>query len=161
MRILIGCLLLGCSFAFAAEALLVPDSEALHKLYGKSDLVSPNREGTPDSESFHLRNDIHMTVMYGSDHHACFIELTPEQPLRPQRPYHEMSWERVTEILEEIAPSAKRGKLNGGFTVCAGSPGIGDYDYEYLRITRRLRCGEDDSESNTKMYFKRDVCPKP
>jgi hypothetical protein len=161
MRTLIGCLLLGCSFAFAAEALLVPDSEALHKLYGKSDLVSPNREGTPDSESFHLRNDIHMTVMYGSDHRACFIELTPEQPLRPQRPYHEMSWERVTEILEEIAPSAKRGKLNGGFTVCAGSPGIGDYDYEYLRITRRLRCGEDNSESNTKMYFKRDVCPKP
>jgi hypothetical protein len=120
MRILMGCLLLGCSFAFPAVALFAPDSEALHKLYGKSDLVSPNREGTPDSESFHLRDDIHMTVMYGSDHHACFIELTPEQPLYAQRPYHEMSSERVTEILEEIAPSAKRGKLNGGGTTCAG-----------------------------------------
>ena len=120
MRILMGCLLLGCSFAFPAVALLAPDSEALHKLYGKSDLVSPNREGTPDSESFHLRDDIHMTVMYGLDHHACFIELTPEQPLYAQRPYHEMSSERVTEILEEIAPSAKRGKLNGGGTTCAG-----------------------------------------
>jgi hypothetical protein len=160
MRILMHCLLLGCSFAFAAEALLAPDSEALHKLYGKSDLVSPNREGTPDSESFHLRDDIHMTVMYGSDHHACSIELEPEQPLYPQQRYHEMSSERVTEILEEIAPSAKRGKPNGGGTVCAGSSGIGEYDYEYLRISRRLRCGEDNSESNAKMYFKRDVCPK-
>ncbi|MGB2663264.1 MAG: hypothetical protein WAK48_04620 [Candidatus Acidiferrum sp.] len=102
-----------------------------------------------------------MTVMYGSDRHTCFIELTPEQPLYPERRYHEMSSERVSEILEEIAPSAKRGKLNGGGTFCGGSPGIGDYDYEYLRITRRLRCGEDNSESNTKMYFKRDVCPKP
>ena len=160
MRLLFAGVLCGW-LAVAVEPILAPDSEALHKLYGKSDFVSPNREGTPDSESFHLRDGIHMTVMYGSDHHACFVELTPEQPLYPQRRNHEMSSETVTEILEEIAPSAKRGKVNAGSTTCGGSPGFGIYDYEYLRITRLLRCGEDNSESNTKVYFKRDTCPKP
>jgi hypothetical protein len=161
MRILPGCLLLGCSFAIAAEALLAPDSEALHKLYGKSNLVSPNREGTPDSESFHLRGDIQLTVLYGSDHHACLVKLEPERPLHPERPYHEMSSGPVSEILEEIAPSAKRGKLNGGGTFCAGSPGVHTDDYDYVLITRHLRCGEDNTESNATMNFKRDACPKP
>ena len=99
-------------------------------------------------------------MAYGADHHACFIELTPEQPLYPARPYHEMSSKVVSEILEEIAPSAKRGTLNAGGTFCAGSPGTSSYDYEYLRITPRLRCGEG-LESKVTMNFKREACPDP
>ena len=148
-------------FFVAAESVLAPDSEGLHKLYGDSTLVSRNRDGNPDSENFHLRGDIRLTVIYGPDHHACLVKLEPERPLLPERPYHEMSSERVSEILEEIAPYPKRGKLLMGRIDCAGSVGVRTDDYEYLLISRHLNKCEENSESNATMNFKRDACPEP
>ena len=161
MRFLLPGFLLGISIIASTEGALAPDSGALHKLYGDSVLVSLNRTGNPDSESFILPGDIHLTVMYGSDHYACSVKLEPALPSNDQRKYHQMSSKRVTEILEEIAPFTRRGKLLGGGTVCGGSPGIGMEEYESVSIRRLLRCGESDSEAKATMNFKREVCPKP
>jgi len=72
-----------------------------------------------------------------------------------------MSTERVSEILDEIAPTAKRGKVTSSNAVfCAGNLGIGLYDYEHVLIKRYLRCMEPNSEALVTMAFKREARPK-
>jgi hypothetical protein len=162
MRLLLAGFLFACAIAFAADTTLAPNSEEFHKLYGDPVSAWKNWDGNPDSESFALRPDIHLTVIYGSDHGACIVKLEPKIPTHPEEHYHLMSTERISEILDETAPPAKRGKLNdrsGEF--CAGSPGIGIYDYERVLITRYLKCMEPNSESLVTMAFRRAACPKP
>jgi hypothetical protein len=70
-----------------------------------------NRYGEPDRERFAARPGISLTVEYGSDHLACYALIDPPQPLfysEEQVPL--MSSPGVSEVLEEVAPVAMRGK---------------------------------------------------
>jgi len=110
MRLLLASFLFGCALALAAEATLAPNSPEFHKLYG--DPASAwNWDGNPDSEGFNLQPNVHLTVMYGKDHRACHVQLEPKIPTYTEEQYYLMSTERVSAILDEIAPTAKRGKL--------------------------------------------------
>jgi hypothetical protein len=90
MRILIG------SFIVTASVLLSQSSQDFR-----------NRYGEPDRE----RPGITLTVEYGSDHLACYALIDPPQPLLYSEEHVPlMSSEGVTEVLEEAAPAAMRGK---------------------------------------------------
>jgi len=94
MRILIG------SFIVTASVLLSQGSQDFR-----------NRYGEPDRERFAARPGITLTVEYGSDHLACYALIDPPQPLLYSEEHVPlMSSEGVTEVLEEVAPVAMRGK---------------------------------------------------
>ena len=99
MSMLIG------SFIVTASVLLPQSSQDFHGRYGE-----PNRA------RFAARPGITLTVEYGSDHVACYALIDPPRPLlysEEQVPL--MSSEAVSEVLEEVAPAALRGReINTG-----------------------------------------------
>ena len=72
--------------------------------------------------------------------------------------------EGVSEVLEEVAPIAMRGKeINAGFLV-SGCNEAHVTDYENVSIMRSTRTCDPasrDQEVRTASTFKRDICPKP
>lgn len=108
-------------------------------------------------------------MQYGADHLACQIQIDPYQSLVHQeaQPPHVptvMPSKDVSDILEELAPSAMRGKeisIGGGFqSGCAGFRGD---EYENVLILRTiLACAPagTDHDINLSIVFKRDICPK-
>jgi hypothetical protein len=160
MRLMVSCLLFGVA---VAEIGLAPNSERLLKLYGTASKEWRNWDGNPDSQSFTVPPQINLSVLYGSDHYACRITLEP-QSLNQTDPSPEyMPSGRVSEILEEVAPSAKRGKSTGNNGIFwAGCQGMQIQNYEGVLITRTLVCSSSRrySEKSAQVNFKRDVCPK-
>jgi hypothetical protein len=149
MRIATGCLIVA-----AASFGLAPSSPELHNRYGPTDL-----------ERFTVRPGITATVQYGADHLACQIQIEPYQPLiHPAAPTGTlMSSIEVSEILEELAPPAMRGKEvnSGGFQ---SSCGVGIVnEYENVSIVRGMNsCAASITvrDSAAQIIFKRDICPK-
>jgi len=143
MRILI-CFLLVTSSLLAAQT-----SQDLHSRYGE-----------PDRERFLPRPNIALTVEYGPDHLVCGALLVPPtiQPLLTERvpevvkgrahqyeihtelqePPQYMTSDAVSEILEEIAPTALRGeKVRSGMTV-SGCNQISFTEYANVSIMRSI-----------------------
>jgi hypothetical protein len=146
---------------------LAPTSEDLHKMYGESSNVSPGRNGTPDSETFFLSPNIKLVAQYGTDRQACILNLAPEPSAYPESERHHellMSKTKISEILEQVTPADKRGKVLPGVSgiFCAGSVGVWFQDYENVYVHHDIRCIEGtDSEKRVRVWFKRQTCPKP
>jgi hypothetical protein len=147
---------------------LAPTSEDLHKMFDAS-TTSPRRDGTPHSrESFILSPNIELTVQYGADRQACILTLEPEEvsPAGPESEQHHeqlMTYGRISEILEQVAPADKRGEKldapSGAF--CAGSNGVLSQNYTNVYIRHDTLCGEGPySEKRVRLNFKRGICPK-
>jgi hypothetical protein len=82
------------------SVMLAQSSQDLHARYGES-----------DRERFAARPGISLTVEYGSDHLACIRLIEPPQPLTYAEEHVPlMSPEGVSEVLDEVAPAAMRGK---------------------------------------------------
>jgi hypothetical protein len=95
MRIVAGRLVVA-----ASSVILTQSSQELH-----------NRYGDPPIERFNARPAISLSVEYGSDRRACQVLIEPPQSLIHQEEQARlMSSEGVSEVLEEIAPFAMRGK---------------------------------------------------
>jgi hypothetical protein len=152
MRIVSGCLIVA-----AASFGLAPSSPELHNRYGLSDL-----------ERFTVRPGITATVQYGADHLACQIQIEPYQSLVHQdaQPPHVptvMPSKDVSEVLEELAPAAIRGKgfPQGTFQASCGAEQVDDY--ENVMILRNIfACAPAGTGEDTRVsiVFKRDICPK-
>lgn len=160
MRVLL-CFLL----VFVTTTTLAPTSEDLRQMYGASTNVVLRRDGTPNSESFHLSPNIKLTVQYGPDSPACLMTLEPKAFQHPEEHGEQlMSSTRISEILEQVAPADKRGdKPRDGSSgiSCAGSIGVWFENYANVYIRHDIRCGEDpNSEKRVKVNYKREVCPK-
>jgi hypothetical protein len=94
MRILIVFLLVAASLSVALR------SEQMHTRYGE-----------PDVERFTARDDIGLTVEYGSDGLACQIVLERKQPLlHGQQEPRYMRPEVVDQIIDEVVPAESRGR---------------------------------------------------
>ena len=149
MRSVVGCLLV-----VAGSVVLTQSSQDLH-----------NRYGEPDRERFSARPGISLTVEYGSDHLACQALIEPPQSLIHQDEQARfMSSEGVSEVLEEIAPAAMRGKQLNSATVNRGCNGADITEYENVFIMRRTHTcdpSSHDQDVRTAITFKRDICPKP
>ena len=147
MRILIG------SLIFAASVLLSQSFQDFH-----------NRYGEPDRERFAARPGITLTVEYGSDHLACYALIDPPQPLLySQEHVPLMSSEGVSEVLEEVAPVAMRGKEIQTFLTQSGCNQSRLTDYEnvsIMRSTHTCDTSSHDQDIRTAITFKREVCAK-
>jgi len=147
MRILIG------SLIFATSVLLSQSSQDFH-----------NRYGEPDRERFPARPGITLTVEYGSDHLACYALIDPPQPLLySQEHVPLMSSEGVSEVLEEVAPVAMRGKEIQTFLTQSGCNQSRLTDYEnvsIMRSTHTCDTSSHDQDIRTAITFKREVCAK-
>ena len=146
MRFLIACFVVA-----AASAALPQSSNEFHSRYGE-----------PDLERFQARPGISVTVEYGSDHLACQIVIEPPQPLIHQEEQTQfMSSEGVSEILEEVAPVAKRGKVITGGSF-RDFRSVADFtEYDNMSIMRSaLKSSNLNHDSRTQIIFKRDACPK-
>jgi len=147
MRILFG------SLIFAISVLLSQSSQDFHNRYGK-----------PDRERFAARPGITLTVEYGSDHLACYALIDPPQPLLySQEHVPLMSSEGVSEVLEEVAPVAMRGKEIQTFLTQSGCNQSRLTDYEnvsIMRSTHTCDTSSHDQDIRTAITFKREVCAK-
>jgi hypothetical protein len=149
MRIVAGCFLVAvASVAFSQT------SQDLH-----------NRYGEPDRERFAARPGISLTVEYGSDHLACEALIDPPQPLASAEEHVPlMSSEGVSEVLEEVAPVAMRGKEISSASFQSGCNQVHVTDYENASIMRSTHTCDPlshDQDARTIITFKRESCPKP
>lgn len=146
MRYTFGCLFGG------AIALLLSQSSDLR-----------GRFGEPTVETFNVGPGICLTVQYGSDRRVCQALIAPPQPLlHGDEQVPNMSSDKVSKIIEEIAPEQVRGKqltqtiTNGGcnqFTIV---------EYENAVVTRSSHnCLplQPDREMRATVSFKRVACP--
>jgi hypothetical protein len=149
MRIVAGCLLVAVGSAFLPQS-----SQELHSRYGE-----------PDRERFAARPGISLTVEYGSDHLACVALIEPPQPLtytEEQVPL--MPSESVSEVLEEVAPIAMRGKEVFAAVHVSGCNQAHITDYENVSIMRSTHTCDPssrDQDVRTAITFKRGICPTP
>ena len=161
MRVLLWCLL-----TVATTITIGPTSEDLRRMYGASTDVAMRSDGTPNSESFLLSPNIKLSVQYGEDKQACTLTLEPGPPSAEHQKDGEqlMPSVRISEILEQVAPTDKRGeKTRDGLSgvTCAGSIGIWFENYANVYIQHDIRCEEGlIPERRVRVSFKREVCPK-
>lgn len=124
-----------------------------------------SRYGEPDRERFAARPGISLAVEYGSDRLACYALIDPPQPfLYSEENLPLMSSDGVTEVLEEVAPVAMRGKETSTALTRSGCNQIRVTDYENVSITRSTHSCDPlshEQDVRTAITFKRDVCPKP
>jgi hypothetical protein len=115
-------------------------------------------------ERYAARPGISLTVEYGSDHLACQVLIEPPQPLVHQEDQARlMSSEAVSEVLEEIAPVAMRGKEigTGGFQSGCNVARITEYEnVSIMRSTHTCDPSSPDQDIRTAITFKRNICPK-
>ena len=143
MRLIVGCLLV-----VAGSVVLTQSSQELH-----------NRYGEPDRERFSARPGISLTVEYGSDHLACNALIEPPQSLTYTEEHVPlMSSEVVSEVLEEVAPVAMRGKEMSAGSFQSGCNVARVTEYENVSIMRSTHTcdpSSHDQDVRTAITFKR------
>src|SRR6267154_4276588 len=148
MRVVAGCLLVA-----VGSVVLTQSSQNLHNQYGE-----------PDRERFAARPGISLTVEYGSDHLACQALIEPPQPLTYKEEHVPlMSSEGVSEVLEEVAPVAMRGKEISAGSLQTGCNVASLSEYEnvtIMRSTHNCLPLKPEREIRTTIGFNRDACPK-
>jgi hypothetical protein len=149
MRIAAGCLLVA-----VACVLLTQSSQEFHSRYGE-----------PDIERFAARLGISLAVEYGSDHLACQVVIEPPQSLIHQEEQARlMSSDGSSQVLEEVAPVAMRGKESNAMIRVSGCNEARMTDYEkvfIMRTTHTCDASSLDQDVRIAITFKRDICPKP
>jgi|HubBroStandDraft_1064217.scaffolds.fasta_scaffold18399_1 hypothetical protein len=136
-------------------------------MVGVSSMEIRNRYGAPNMERFTARPGIEVTVEYGADRLACDMVLEAPRPLVDTGPFERpqlIPSEAVSEILEEVAPVAIRGKqINQGGFQSGCNAVVSATEYENVVISRLLApCDSPsrDQEVRATVSFKRDACPK-
>ena len=143
----------GCLLVALGSVVLTQSSQELRGRYGE-----------PDLERFMARPGIGVTIQYGSDHLACQALIESPQPLiytKEDVPF--MSPEKVTDILEEIAPTDTRGKQIGSANSMMGCNESEITEYENVSISRSTHnCLPlmPEREMRATIAFIRDTCPK-
>jgi hypothetical protein len=149
MRLVAGCLLVAVGSVFLTQS-----AQEFHSRYGE-----------PDMERFAARPGISLAVKYGSDHLACQALIEPPQSLIHQEEQARlMSSEGASQVLEEVAPIARRGKeINSGIFVSGCNKArMTDYENVFImRTTHTCDASSLDQDVRIAITFKRDICPKP
>lgn len=132
---------------------LTPSAQYLRHRFGIAD------SGSDLTDVFAFGHEVNLTVKYGSDRLACNIAVEPVDNAKPYLPKEE-----VSEILDEFAPPAMRGKGGFGETRSSACGGMVMGIYENVFITRWPNyCSTEHpgTESKAVLEFTRDVCPNP
>jgi hypothetical protein len=149
MRIVAGCLLVA-----VGSVVLTQSSQEFRNLYGE-----------PDLERFVARPGISVAVEYGSDHLACQVLIEPPHSLIHQEEQARlMSSDGASQVLEEVAPVAMRGKETNAMIDVSGCVQVHMTGYDnvfIMRTTRTCDASSLDQDVRIAITFKRDICPKP
>jgi hypothetical protein len=133
---------------------LTQSSQELHNKYGDAEL-----------EGFTARPGISLTVQYGSDHLVCQALIEPPQSLIHQEEQARlMSSEGASQVLEEVAPVATRGKEINSAITFSGCVQTRMTDYENVFIMRTMHTCDSsslDQDVRIAITIKREICPKP
>jgi hypothetical protein len=144
---------IGCFLVVLASLATAPDSQELH-----------NRYGEPTVERFTARPGISVVVEYGPDRLACVLLIEPPQSILHQAEQLPLMPSRgVSEVLEEIAPAAIRGKEVTSGTVESGCNVSHLTEYEnvfIMRTTHTCDASSKDQDVRTTVRLKRGVCLK-
>jgi hypothetical protein len=124
-----------------------------------------SRYGEPNMERFLVRPGISLSVEYGSDHLTCVARLESPRPMLANQDLQVplMPSQAVSEVIEEVVPTAMRGKLVNSGSFQSGCAVGWFRDYDNVSIMRATNGCEPDSpnrDASTTVNFKRDVCPK-
>jgi hypothetical protein len=131
---------------------LTPSAEALRKRFGIGD------SGTATPDLFVL-GPFKLSVKYGSDRLVCHISIEPVDIGNPYLPK-----EKVSELFDELAPPAMRGRGGSGEFRSSACGGMGIADYENVFMERWPNyCAAEHpgTEKRAIIQFKRDLCPNP
>jgi hypothetical protein len=124
-----------------------------------------SRYGEPDRERFAARPGVSLTVEYGSDHLACQALIEPPRSLTSTEEHVPlMSSVGVSEIVEEVAPMAMRGKEINVVVLVSGCNEAHVTEYENVSIMRSTHTCDSasrDQDVRAAITFNRDICPKP
>jgi len=132
---------------------LTPSAEGLRRQFGAAD------SGNTVPDVFVLGSNLKLSVKYGSDRLACHISIEPVDIGNPYLPK-----EKVSALLDELAPPAMRGRGGNGEFRSSACGGIGMADYENVLMERwpnYCAAAHPDTEKRAIIQFKRDVCPNP
>jgi len=108
---------------------------------------------------FVVGSSLKLSAKYGSDRLACSIEIEPVDIANPYLPK-----ERVSELLDELAPPPMRGKGGQGELRSSACGGVMLAGYENVVIARWPNyCSPEHpgTDKRATVEFKRNVCPKP
>ncbi|MGB2663405.1 MAG: hypothetical protein WAK48_05350 [Candidatus Acidiferrum sp.] len=161
--------IVGCALFVTASIALAPSSIELHRQYGE-----------PTLARFLGRPGISVTVEYGRDRLACEVRISParslveeerlrsafQQHMGPALSLKELSRcmpsPAVTELINQLAPEAMRGKKIDGRSFQSSCLVMNMSDYENVDIARGINHCEpaDQQDTGTSLSFKRDECPK-
>ena len=134
---LFGAVLLGSAFGQV-------DSATLHSRYGEPTQV------------FTVRPGYQMTVLYGSEHQACRLEISSGQSdsFESSKETNQV----LDTIVEELVPESTRGTVKRDLTVYTGFGGQSITTYESLTIIRTKLTSRATGVLSTVVTFKEKNC---
>jgi hypothetical protein len=114
-------------------------------------------------ESFEVRPGIIFTVTLGADQHDCQMHFEATESFIHRAMNQYMNSDTVTEVLEEIAPAATRGKPmpSGSFQASCGAMQL--MEYENVSILIGMSACTHSSlyrDADVSVFFKRAACPR-
>ena len=122
------------------------------------------RYGEPDLERFTVKDNIGLTVEYGSDHLACQIIIEKKQQplLHNEQALTYMAPEVVDELLDTIVPQPSRGPELNQLLESMGCAEGHAVEYENVWIGRYSDMClplKPERQSRATVAFKRPECP--
>jgi hypothetical protein len=133
---------------------LTPNTAELRKRFGVAD------SGSSTSDILIDLPDVKLAVKYGSDSRACSIEIEPAKTDNPYVPK-----KTVTELIDQLAPAAMRGKKFGeGQFRTSACGGVWSTGYENVAMARWPNycvLEHPDTDRRAIIQFTRSVCPNP
>ena len=132
---------------------LTPSAQHLRKRFGVAN------SGNDLTDEFVLAPDFKLSVKYGSDRLACSISIAPIDSAHPYLPR-----EKVSELLDELAPPTMRGTGGQGEFRSSACGGVILAGYENVVIGRWPNyCVPEHpgTDKSATIEFKRNACPNP
>ena len=114
--------------------------------------------GAPVEERYLVRPGITASVTYAADGQVCRIEIAPLRESHSHEGAEEvMALEVVEQVVEELVPSASRGKSLGEFRGAFGRNGVYLSEYENVSVLRRT-LGSQHSIVSVSIRWKQASC---
>jgi hypothetical protein len=114
------------------------------------------RYGEPTQEVFTVRPGYHLTVLYGSAHQACRLDVSSGQSdsFESSKETNQV----LDEIVEELVPESTRGPVENDLTTFSGFGGQRITTYESLTISRTELTSHATGVLSTVVTFKDKDC---
>ncbi len=116
-----------------------------------------SKYGVPlDRQTFAVRPGIEMVVDYGPGKQVCKLQLPSGMNIIGGAPPGVITKQQTDQVLNEVVPSAMRGKELYRFAAVAAAIGLSTTEYEHVAIRELTNAG---GGNGTTVTFKNPACP--